>query len=115
MGWIKDGSRGTVDFADHTTIVAATPHSLSVSGDCHTSERGLIDLLVSWLPSVQYHSLAAVAPYTSEDTFVLSLALTVIIPVVILTWLSGADRLGAERAFVLALLFPLGYAVVELI
>lgn len=45
----------------------------------------------------------------------LSLALTVIIPVVILTWLSGDDRLGAERAFVLALLFPLTYAVVELV
>lgn len=44
-----------------------------------------------------------------------SLALTVIIPVVILTWLSGDDRLGAERAFVLALLFPLTYAVVELV
>lgn len=44
-----------------------------------------------------------------------SLALTVIIPVIILTWLSGADRLGAERAFVLALLFPLVYAAVELV
>lgn len=44
-----------------------------------------------------------------------SLALTVIIPVVILTWFSGDDRLGAERAFVLALLFPLTYAVVELV
>jgi hypothetical protein len=46
---------------------------------------------------------------------VTSLALTVIIPVVILTWFSGDDRLGAERAFVLALLFPLTYAVVELV
>jgi hypothetical protein len=46
---------------------------------------------------------------------VLSLALTVIIPVVILTQLSGDDRLGAEGAFVLALLFPLVYAVVELV
>jgi len=46
---------------------------------------------------------------------VTSLALTVIIPVVILTWFSGDDRLGPERAFVLALLFPLTYAVVELV
>ena len=45
----------------------------------------------------------------------LSLVLTVILPVVILTQLSGDDRLGAERAFVLALLFPLAYAVVELV
>jgi len=45
----------------------------------------------------------------------LNLLLTLVIPVVILTRFSGEDQLGPDRGLVLALAFPIGFAIHELI
>jgi hypothetical protein len=45
----------------------------------------------------------------------LNLILTIIIPVVILTRFSGEDSLGPDKALLLALALPIGYAIYELI
>ena len=45
----------------------------------------------------------------------LNLLLTLVIPVVILTRFSGEDQLGPDRGLALALAFPVGFAIYELI
>jgi hypothetical protein len=45
----------------------------------------------------------------------INLILTIIIPVVILTRFSGEDSLGPDKALLLALALPIGYAIYELI
>ncbi len=45
----------------------------------------------------------------------LNLLLTLVVPVVILTRFSGEDQLGPDRGLALALAFPVGFAIYELI
>ncbi len=45
----------------------------------------------------------------------LNLLLTLVIPVVLLTRFSGEDQLGPDRGLALALAFPIGFAIYELI
>lgn len=45
----------------------------------------------------------------------LNLLLTLVVPVVILTRFSGENQLGPDRGLVLALAFPIGFAIYELI
>lgn len=45
----------------------------------------------------------------------LNLLLTIVVPVVILTRFSGENQLGPDRGLVLALAFPIGFAIHELI
>ncbi len=45
----------------------------------------------------------------------LNVLLTVVLPVIILTQLSGSDRLGPDRALILALAIPIAYALWELV
>ncbi len=61
-----------------------------------------------WFQSFTYHSL-------KENTRMLNILITLVIPVVILTRFSGEDDLGPVRGVIVALAFPLGYAIYNII
>lgn len=62
------------------------------------------------IPPAEHAGLA-----DEKDSPVLSLLLTIVMPVVILTWGKGRLGLTTQQAFIVALLFPLIYGIVELV
>jgi hypothetical protein len=55
------------------------------------------------------------SPKPKRENLLLNLVCNIALPTIVLTKLSGEDRLGPQWGIVIALLFPLGYGVYDLI
>ena len=81
------------------------------SNQSNTSQ--LIDTSKEQAPETRQESTAGKAP--KKESFLGNLLLNIVIPTLILTKLSGDDWLGTKWAIVVALAFPLGYGLRDLL
>jgi|GEM_PF-27205 len=85
---------------------------------CKSSPLRLTDhttvWLYSWLTRSKCITVSTADPAQKPRPFV-DLIISILIPSVILMKLSGDDKLGATMALVVALAFPIGYGIYELI